>query len=352
MKKKAPFFKVFPDSKIYVIGCPWVISGGPEALHQLVYYLNQLSYDAYLVYPDSDLPENYEIPEPYLKYVDSYLRLSDIDDNEHNIIVFSEGHRLEFFSKFKHIQKGVWFLSVNYYRAFYSKDFPFVQKLKRLLRISKHYVFSLLGLDFFVHDDDTVKMAASYYAFDYLTSHKGCPKLMIEPISLEFIDYFKSNNYSISCDNPRENNILYNPARTDNEFMVERLKPLLPEYRFIPLKGLTHDEMSNLMLRSKVYIDFGSFPGAERIPKEAAVFGMCIITGKNGAAHFHNDVPIPEKYKFDNYKNELTAISDTIIDLMNNYKERTDDFSEYRQTIYNLEPNFKNQLLSVFKKQL
>ncbi len=350
MKIRNSFFKVFPDSKIYIIGCPWAISGGPEALHQLVYYLKQLFQHVFLVYPDSSLPSDYEICNPYLKYIDSYLRLSDIEDSEHNIIVFPEAHGLEFFGKFKKAQKGVWFLSVDFYPAFYSNAFDFVKKVKRILRISKGYIFSLFGLDFFIRNDNTVKMAASYYAYNYLEAHKVHPQLMIEPISLEFIDYFKATNYSIDCNKPRENNILYNPAKGDNEKMAQKLKSLLPEYRFIPLKGLTHNEMAELMQNSKIYIDFGTFPGAERIPKEAVIYGMCIVTGRNGASNLHGDVPIPDKYKFANYKEQLTDIADTITDLMNNYREHIADFQEYRQTVYNLEPNFKKQLLAVFRK--
>lgn len=53
------------------------------------------------------------------------------------------------------------------------------------------------------------------------------------------------------------------------------------------------------MSKSKVYIDFGNHPGKDRIPREAAISGCIVITGKRGAAAFAEDVCIPETYKFD-----------------------------------------------------
>ena len=303
-----------------------------------------------MVFPKDDVENDYEIKNEYKKYLTDYILSDEIEDAKKNIIIFSETYGLEYYRKFKHIQKAVWFLSIGGYRAFYDDSFSFYKKIKRILRITKHRVFSFFDLDFYVKNDKTVNLAASYYAFDYLKKHKGEPKLFIEPISMEFIQYFNKMNFMIDTSVDRKNIVLYNPVKGDNTIMATKLQSLFPEYEFVPLKGYSHQEMKNLMISSKLYIDFGTFPGAERIPKEAAICGMCILTSRNGAADYHGDVPIPDNYKFGNYLNETDQIKKAIIHIMNNYESAVNDFEEYRKTVYNLENNFLNQISEIFKK--
>ena len=59
-------------NKIYVL-CPAnIVTWGPDALHQIVFYLNKIGYDASIVY-SSEKNEHVEIPFPYRCYIDSFL---------------------------------------------------------------------------------------------------------------------------------------------------------------------------------------------------------------------------------------------------------------------------------------
>lgn len=339
---------VYKDTVIYILGLPQLISGGPEALHQLVYYLKKCNYNAVLAYPQNTTGESYEIADKYKKYVDCFISFDDITDDEKNIIVFPEGRHLQYYSKYKKSQKAVWFLSVNNFRSFYNRKKTIKEKIDKICHIVKYRLFSVFDLDFVIKNDNTVKLAASYYAYDYLKKRNGSPEFLIEPVSMEFIDYYKGRNYSFDTPEKREDIILYNPVKGDNEFMASNLQEFLSGYKFIPIKGYSHDEMIELMNRAKLYIDFGTFPGAERIPKEAVVCGMCVLTGRNGASDFHGDVPIPDKYKFKKYKKQIPEIANTIREIMDNYSDKVCDFDEYRQTVYNLEGNFLKQLEKVF----
>jgi hypothetical protein len=69
--------------------------------------------------------------------------------------------------------------------------------------------------------------------------------------------------------------------------------------KFIPIRNMMREDVINLLKEAKVYIDFGHFPGPERIPIEAAVLGYCVITGKRGYAGFYEDVSIPNEYKLE-----------------------------------------------------
>ena len=103
--------------------------------------------------------------------------------------------------------------------------------------------------------------------------------------------------------------------------------------------------------KAKVYMDFGTFPGAERIPKEAVINGCCIITGKYGASAFYKDVPINDEYKIDAKEENIDKIILSIKDLFDNYDEKIKDYEEYRNTVLNLENNFIKQIKGVFKDE-
>lgn len=95
---------------------------------------------------------------------------------------------------------------------------------------------------------------------------------------------------------PKEDIILYNPKK--GKQYVEKLMLLLPDCQFIPLQGFTREQLNEVFDRAKLYVDFGPFPGKDRIPREAVLHHCCLITGRFGASAFYEDVPIPGRYKF------------------------------------------------------
>jgi hypothetical protein len=46
------------------------------------------------------------------------------------------------------------------------------------------------------------------------------------------------------------------------------------------------------------YIDFGPHPGMDRLPREATLARCVVITNREGAANFEEDVPLPSEFKF------------------------------------------------------
>ena len=117
-----------------------------------------------------------------------------------------------------------------------------------------------------------------------------------------------------------------------------------------PLTGLTQDEIVSKYMTSKLYVDFGAFPGAERIPKEAVLYGCAVITGKRGASSFHGDVPIPDEYKFGKPNKQIHEKNKKIRFVLQNYEKVYSDFDEYRETILNLEKKKKKSLGNIFLK--
>lgn len=338
-------------NKIYVI-CPYgLVTGGPDALHQMVYYLNNNGYDANIVYSDIK-SYKYKIPKEYEIYVDKYLLLKDIENNNKNSIIVpeTENHIL---NNFKKMNKYIWWLSVdnnlNYsgiknklkkiLEKIRFKNLKKLYKLNTLKNVIKHSKYD------FLKDDNIEHLCASYYAFDYVLNNikdKSKVHLCIEPISKKFLDESK-----ISISN-RSNIILYNPKK--NFEFTKLIINKAYDLKFIPLKGFSQNELIDIYQKAKVYIDFGFFPGAERIPKEAVINGCCVITGKYGASNYYNDVPILDKYKIDAKEENIEKIILQIKDLINNYDNRVEDFCEYRKVIWNLENNFIKTIKEIFKE--
>lgn len=347
------------NSIVYVL-CPANhVTGGPDALHQMVYYLNQNGVNAKIVYTADATLESVVIPETYKIYVESFLTEKDIIDAPENSIVFSEVH-VHKINQFKRAKFFLWWLSINNNKKYSLKN-KCIYFLTLPLRIMKNWGYyknnTMKAIkSMLAHEDYSFKsespnishLCASYYAYDYVSRRSKNPVTKcIEPISKLFLDAYSREKNNISNQN-RKDIILYNPVRKYNH-ILDKISSVASELKFEPLQGLTQQQLIEKYKTCKLYIDFGAFPGAERIPKEAVLFGCAIITGKRGASGFHGDVPIPEEYKFGDPENQIKKIADKIRYVLNNYENVYSDFDEYRKTVLNLEENFLKSLNDIFE---
>ncbi len=342
-----------PVRKVYVL-CPAnLVTGGPEALHQMVYYLRRDGIDANIVYVDIK-NRHYRIPDAYAVYTESYLLPCDIEDSDENALVVPE--TLHFITaQYKHLRKYIWWLSVDNdvgrssitdkVRCLWAKLKPRAlwKQLKKPNKISRFKLFlKHKKYDFENECADVTHLCASYYAFDYVGSrtHNPCV-LCIEPISLYFIKRFDEE-----LPKHRRSIILYNPAK--NRAFSRKIIAYCHDLTFVPLAGYHQQELCELYRDSAVYMDFGTFPGAERMPKEAVVNGCCVLTGRLGASAYHGDVPLPEEYKIDAQEENLPQIKAKLEDMLRRCEEISPDFEEYRTTVKALEGRFEDQLRSIF----
>ena len=342
---------------VYVLCPPNSVTGGPDALHQMVYYLHGLGVNssiAYISYLCN--PNIISIQEPYKRYVDEYVCDQDIIDSRDIAIVIPEAYAY-LSERYKMASVFIWWLSVDNRRIKYNSikklivlgSAPF-RYLSYGHKDKKHFMLSLKNRlkhneYSFLHEKENVQhLCASYYALDII-SKKTSNKYhkCIEPISKLFLEEYKKYCFSLKDD--RNNIILYNPAKCGK--FIQYLSSLYPQFEFLPLKGYTQRQLIEKYKEAKLYVDFGPFPGAERIPKEAVLYGCAIITGKHGASGYHGDVPINNAYKFD--ESEVDVISKQIQYVLDNYQTIYSDFDEYRQTILCLEEKYNNDLSAIFK---
>ena len=95
---------------------------------------------------------------------------------------------------------------------------------------------------------------------------------------------------------------------------------------------MKREEVISLLKKTKVYIDFGNHPGKDRIPREAAILGCCVITNRKGSANYQKDIPIYQRYKVSE-NTDIPEIVDIIKDCLKNYKLRYKNFDNYRKVI-------------------
>lgn len=341
----------------YFVFCPSrLVTGGPDALHQLVYYMRLNKIDATIAYICGK-NENLAVPENYKYYFEDFTKYDDIVDEDNIGIICPETH-LYYVKKFKNAKIYVRWLSVdfNYFHRDLFHKFIFLLKypIKYILKhntevnnVKKSVIYNLLSskYKFKNEKENIIHLCASYYAYDYVTKRTSRPTLLlVEPISAIFLNKYKSIDVS---NNLRKNIILYNPKK--NGVFLKKIIDRAGDLKFVPIVGYSQDELIDLYLHSKIYVDFGYFPGAERMPKEAVLFGCLIITGKKGASKYYEDVMIDDDYKFIEDEGNIDKIITLIKNMLTNYEEYIHSFEKYKKHVLLLEENFIKKINEEFK---
>ena len=154
-----------------------------------------------------------------------------------------------------------------------------------------------------------------------------------------------SNEYFINEGvEEKENLLLFNPKKNYKytRQIIKRIQKERPDIKCVAIEHMTTSEIICLMDKAKVYIDFGQFPGPERIPREAVTRRCNIITSRYGSAGNESDVNIPDKYKFKANKENIVFIIKTIEELCKNHEKHTYEFEAYRNKVKKQKQLFSN----------
>lgn len=335
-------------SKIFIFAPSLAVTGGQECLHQLCDALNNTNNNAFIVYyPDSKTP----IPEAYNKY--NIKTSIEVEDHNDNILVLHES-QYDRIADFKNIQVVMWWLSVdNFFKSStrylsvfeYIKESPqyalkaFFNKIYYLIVRRQNMYKRILRLEN-LKDPRFIHLYQSYYAKDFLEKHNF---KNLFPL----FDYINTE-YLISQKIEKENTILYNPKKGIR--FTKKLVTGRPDLNWFPIINMNRSQITEKMNQCKVYIDFGNHPGRDKIPREAAISGCCIITGKLGSAKFDGDIPISAKYKFDQDIKNIDSIYAMIENLLSDYDNKIDEFKDYRNMVINSKNLFEEQVDKIFNK--
>ena len=329
------------NNKVCMLTAPYYKTGGTELCHQLVYAINNMGGEASVLYKKAE-DGNYLNPS-FSKYINEYEILDDnFYKNFDGIVVIPESETLEI-PKFKKATIYLWWMSVDYYYRY--QNLKYVYEEKKLLRtikfLFKGYKFKKKYLQLNKMPNVSLHLAQSEYAVDFLAK-KGFT-------NVRYLSDFINKNYLMESDEklkyPKENIVIYNPSK--GLLFTKKIIKANKDINFLPLVNMTNKEIMECMSKAKLYIDFGAHPGKDRMPREAAVMGCCIITGKRGSASF-GDIAIPEKYKFADKNSSIKRITNAINDILNNYNVRISDFENYREKIKIEEEKFYKDVKDIF----
>jgi len=248
-------------------------------------------------------PVNREVPEPYAGYKCRVAREFDEINREDSVVVIPEGLTRSF-SVLDKPRKILWWMSVdNYLASTHEENLPNLIQTIELHLYQSEYARQYV-LEKFGQDAPVMKLK------DYINSAHG---QFLYPANL------------------RKNMALYNPKKG-----YDALKPVIEKcnwLQWVPILNLTVEETVVLMEAAKIYVDFGNHPGMDRIPREAAADGCCVITNRKGSAGNEVDVPIPDRYKFQDPVESLEEVDALFHEICDDFQAHQDEFQEYRAFI-------------------
>lgn len=318
--------------KILVVCVANMTTGGPEALHHLVHCMRQIGLPAHICYEPFE--HAFEVPEPYRNFD---ISVSTYDDASENLIIFPELYPMEAL-RVKHADAAIWWLSLDNFlerrhtSAFHDK----IRYFKRAVQGRKPFG-GMKSLRHLIH------FTQSHYAGEYL-KQLGIPYYeLFEPINARFLDPQLNTGVSNRIDE-----VIFNPAK--GMAVTQRLINANPGVTFTPLQGFNRIQLTEKFQTAKVYIDFGHHPGRDRLPREAAIHGCCIMTGQLGAAKNDIDIPIPDFYKIDQKEaNFIDQFNSRLQDIFDNFENHHLAFSSYRNRILSESEIFQNHIKNIFE---
>lgn len=320
-------------SKIFVCS-PTVVTGGPELLHQLVDELRRIGHEAYIVYYPFD--QTHQCPVTYQCYDAPQSQLID----EPDVLVVIPETATWIGRQLKRARVAVWWLSVDNYlehwgesklRDFYVHKKGFLRPRNFSLR--KMTISALKGYFHFFQSE---------YARDYLARRNVHGVMMTDYLSDVYLDGADSIDLTL-----KENIVCFNPKKGIKR--TNELRRMYPEIEFVPIQGLSSDGVYELLCRSKIYMDFGNHPGKDRLPREAAMAGCVVITGKRGSAGNDIDVPLPQRFKIDDSGNGYTATFGPLVRaIFSDFHEAHCGMAAYIEKINQEKAVFKQDVINFF----
>lgn len=92
---------------------------------------------------------------------------------------------------------------------------------------------------------------------------------------------------------------------------------------FIEIKEMSRDKVIETLKKCRVYIDMGTHPGKDHMPREAAMCGCVVVTNKSGSAAYQEDVAIEEKVVFEE---DLVPLVQTILKSYPQYYKKQETY--------------------------
>jgi hypothetical protein len=291
------------------------VTGGPEAQHQLVDTLVHQGCDASILYwpPDG----SWDVPDCYRTYETPVVRLAEMKAG--SVVVLPET-MVGLARHFSTHRLFIWWLSVDNYLGRVA-DSSYGRLLQRAThglhtRRSAEGMKPLEGVKIEGH------LAQSWYATQFL----GARGLASMPLS----DYTSTNATPRSAVPNVKSQLRVALNGNKGVRLAERFIELDRHNTYTFIRNFSRQEVSELLANVDVYIDFGTHPGKDRLPREAANAGCVVFVRRAGAAINDVDVPLPKGFKFDDDRRSQRGLVETLGHCRSNFSDSYDAQDTYR----------------------
>lgn len=93
----------------------------------------------------------------------------------------------------------------------------------------------------------------------------------------------------------RSNVVAYNGAK--GQWKIHELQVLLPDVEFLPIQGMSFEDVCRALASASLYVEIGHLPGRDRLPREAALLGTPTVLLARGAGFCWQDFPLGVDYR-------------------------------------------------------
>jgi hypothetical protein len=316
--------------KRVVIICPsHLLSGGPENLCQMYATLKKLGYEVYFLWvnpidiPGSKIIKQYENGIWYLCKTDGSLLNKvyeqnygvnyldrDIPLDQATLVIFPEVW-CDFIYFFEDAKKAIAWLSISYLHVNHSSDIcrPLIdQKTLNYL--------------------DCVHLSQAPWIQKVLKSW-GADSFLLG-------DYIAKAYWGIANIDKAEKLITFFPRKGGD--LAVKFMNKYPDLDYLRLENFTQNEMIFMLDMAKIYIDFGNFPGKDRIPREALLRNCVIFIHNQGCATDFESFPIDDYFRF----SEKDVLDGTL------YKKVQEVLVDY-ENMKNRQSYMRNQILEEYE---
>ena len=313
--------------RVYVASPLGQRTGGPEALTLLVHSFRERGVEAYLI-----PMRNFRGKENHPEYGSYNVEIAQrIAHPERDHFVLTEVSPIESRRELQQVPDDhVWMLWL-------SVNFSPIPEARYYSATQEDCAFFPLGVekqlpDLWPYDDAPITTGAfrtlrEAHRRTRLTGLQGIPSTAIEAVSIEYArrtsrrsinvgtqsyygqsfvrrhlnrDAFIITDYprpmpSLSDVKRQPNLVAYNGAK--GQWKIRELRELLPDVEFLPLQGMSFEEVCRALATASVYVEIGHLPGRDRLPREAALLGTPTVLLARGAGFCWKDFPLGVDYR-------------------------------------------------------
>ena len=364
------------SSPRFYVACPLGDrTGGPEALALMVHSIRKRGYEAFLI-----PMRNFRGKRPHPEYDHYDYALADEmprDDGAH--LVLTEVSPIESKRELDRTpDENVWmfWLSVNFSPIPRARYFRADESVCSFLPPGSQPWVPPTNM--WPHDDEAFTTGA-FRNLREAARRKGglgirsLAPTVIESLSMEFAERTVRRNINYGTqsfygqgfvrtqlgaeafqltDYPRlpqvrpevrdRNLVLYNGAK--GKWKIPDLEMLMPDVNFVPIQGMTFDEVCQLLSRASLYVEIGHLPGRDRLAREAANYGTPTVLLARGAGYCWNDFPLGEKYRIPYTTDWANRMAPVIREVLDDPNEILLVQTEFREWVAS-EPERYNQAM-------